>query len=361
MKAKMSRKGRLGMMLAGLCLLIWPTMASAYTRPFGHRAAWNVPIRVNGKLTVPIHPQSAMYVDRYWSTSHGFGTSPAEYGGTPYLNFDVGGYTYPVYYTSDATTTYKIQGATHSWIQGNQNGQSLPWNPAWKPSVGTDAQIILLNADKGMEYDFWAVSSIDHANKIVHCTTASRMGDGVKDADSTGAGNYWTKENGWYSTRGVNIQTFAMLVVPEEIKQGLIPHALSNPVNNTHGMITFAPDPGPPEHPNHDDTGLPEGMRLALNVTEADIDAWIAAMPSGTTDQMKSFARTVARALRDYGWIITDTSGSSHLQFEAPESALSKWTALGVQPAQYPRLTGKTYDYPARCCRAWSPRIGLSY
>ncbi|HSA99779.1 MAG TPA: hypothetical protein VLE49_03945, partial [Anaerolineales bacterium] len=84
------------------------------------------------------------------------------------------------------------------------------------------------------------------------------------------------------------------------------------------------------EHPGTEIANpIPEGMRFALDVTDAQIDSWVATKPSA----YQKLARTVARALRDYGWFVTDTSGAAHLQFEAQASADALWKAQGIDPA----------------------------
>ena len=49
----------------------------------------------------------------------------------------------------------------------------------------------------------------------------------------------------------------------------------------------------------------------------------------------------IARALRDYGWFVTDHAGSAHLQFEDRLTAAAGWTALGLG-----RITAGGKEYP---------------
>jgi len=222
---------------------------------------------------------------------------------------------------ADATDTYTID---IQW-SSNIDGATLPWNPAWQQNEGTDGQIILLDAAQGIEYDFWDVS-LDHSGKIVNAMNGSRVGADIQEP--TAVGNYWTKEDGWVSSRGCGIQYFAMLVVPEEVEQGVIEHALSMPIRNTDGDEFVAPatklehDTNPP--------GIPEGMRFALDVTDGEIQSWLASLPSDLSPGMIEFAEIMAVALRDYGWFITDTAGGAKFQLEAKESALGEWQALGL-------------------------------
>ena len=292
-----------------------------YKRPFGPRAPWNVPVK-----GLERHPGSERYGKLLWD--EGAGERPGNF------NLNVGGeYTYPVYYVSDATDTYTVEA---KWVS-NISGEKIPWNPEWKPNGGTDGQIILLDEKRGIEIDFWQ-AEVDRERKIVRATNCYRIGRGEKLDSATG--NYWKKENGFSPARGIGIQYLAMLGRPEEIALGAIEHALSMPVVNTSGKESIPPATKI-EHPDHPD-GVPEGMRFALDVTDGEIEAWLAALPPEVTPEIRHFARIVAVALRDYGWFTTDTSGGAHLQFEARESAAGMWEALGIIDVES-KETGKTY------------------
>ena len=66
--------------------------ASSYVRPFGADAPWNVPV-----ANLPKHPQSDLYASRLYNNS-----TAARPGN---FNSSFIDYTYPVFYTEDATTT----------------------------------------------------------------------------------------------------------------------------------------------------------------------------------------------------------------------------------------------------------------
>ncbi len=106
--------------------------------------------------------------------------------------------------------------------------------------------------------------------------------------------------------RGVGIQYLAMLVRPEEITQGEIQHALSMPISNP--SKEHLRRPGHQAGASGTDSGneVPEGMRFAMDMTDAQINPGL--LPN--LRPTRKLARTVGRALRDYGWFITDTSGA---------------------------------------------------
>jgi hypothetical protein len=284
-------------------------IVARYVRPYGEKAPWNIPVS-----NLPRHPQSDLYRDRLWYDA------PASRSGN--FNLNLWAYTYPVYYVSDATGEYPVE---TKWDWPNMNGKTVPWNPDWQPAPGTDAQMILLDPEAGREWNFWQVEFRDG---VIHASNANLVD-----------GDYRTKEDGFGPSRGIGVQYLAMLVRPEEVKQGEIAHALSMPIRNTDGTHFVAPatkleHPGRPE-------GIPEGMRFALDVTDEEIEEWLASLPEEVA-QMKGYGRVLARALRDYGWFITDTSGGAHLQNEAWVSAGEEWSRLGLDTVavggkEYPR------------------------
>lgn len=293
---------------------------TTYRRPYGDHAPWNIPVR-----NLPEHPESAMFADRLWNKGC---NSPGNFN----LTFDE--YTYPVYYTANATNSYPIE---TTW-ETNINGKTIPWNPEWQPATGTDAQIILLDSARGYEWNLWQVS---FQNNKVDATNGNLIQEGERSGDGSNPGNYWLKENGFIPSRGIGIQYLAMLVRPGEIEQGIIEHALSMPVRNTDGKI-FVPPATKLEHPDHPSGGIPEGMRFAIRISDDEIDNWLRYLPRELPEQTRRAARIIAIALRDYGWFITDSSGAAHLQFEDRATAGEEWDKLGLNEIkigdkEYPR------------------------
>ncbi|AKV00417.1 hypothetical protein AKJ09_07080 [Labilithrix luteola] len=285
------------------------TRAFTGVRPFGPKAPWNVPVK-----DIPVHPQSATYAGYLWNDNS---------TNVPERDFELNfrKYTYPVYDATLATDSYAVVDQ-NAW--GNLGGTSVPFNPAWRPNDGTDAQLILLDPTTGREWDLWGVVVDVNAKKLT-------IGNG-----NLCPGDYFT--NDWddpktkcTGSRGVGINYLAMLVRPWEIAQGKIEHALSLPIVGTSGT-TFVAPATKLEHPGKAGN-IPEGMRFALNVSEQDIDAYVATF-TGIRPQLKDALRVILVALKDYGWFVTDTAGGTAFQFEAPESAASDWQNAGVLPAQ---------------------------
>ena len=288
-----------------------------YRRAFGPGAPWNVPVK-----NVPEHKKSSMYAERFWN---GASSRPGDVN----LSFDW--YTYPVYYTSDAKGSFYCKS---KW-KTNIDGKMILWNPEWRAAFGTDGQIILLDSVKGFEWDLWQVKFKDDT---VFITNGNLIQSGQTAGDGSDPGNFWTKENGFIPSRGIGVQYLAMLVRPEEIEQGVIEHALSMPIRITDGNFFMAPTTKL-EHPGRP-VGIPEGMRFALRISDKEIEEWITTFKGIVPEKAIAAAQIIARALRDYGWFITDTSGGCHLQFEDMATAGAKWDALGLGKTE---INGKLY------------------
>jgi hypothetical protein len=289
----------------------------SYPQPFGPNAPWNIPVTV-----FPRRVDSDTYRNRLWDIGV---NRPGNFD----LTFD--DYTYPVYDASTATMQAKVV-VREDW-GSNLVGKTIPWNPNWVPSHGfwtgdpsVDSQVIILDPVTGREWDLWQVSYSSG-------TVTISYGDLVP-------GSYWTREQGFAPSRGSGIPYLAMLVRPEEIAAGAIRHALSMPAHNIDRSVFVAPATKTDGDVFGVRNGIPEGMRFALDVTDADIEAW--ATNLSLSDVGKQSARIIATALRDYGWFITDNAGTAHIQFEDRATAGAEWEALGLGTVsaggkEYPR------------------------
>jgi hypothetical protein len=303
-----------GLQVANCTIGIRGVVAS--TRPFGPGAAWNQ--RTAG---LPVHPDSAALVASLYKYSG---------GATPNFNLTFTDFTYPVYDARTATGAYVVQSTDTS---SNLSGQQMPFNPAWQGSAGPDAQIIVLDPPSGREWDLWQVQ---FSAGTVHVSSGSLV-----------PGSYWSKEDGWRPSRGAGIPYLAMLVRPAEVQSGDVGHALSMPTQAVSKDGNYV---APGTKSDGDvwgvTDGVPEGTRFALSVSDADITAWLAGMPSDVPAQMKASLSVIARALRDYGWFVTDHGGASYFQLEDRLSAGADWAALGLG-SFVSAINGKTYPQDA--------------
>lgn len=271
------------------------TRANAYRRPYGNLAPWNIPV-----AGLPRHPESEFYASLLWES-----TMPRD--GNFNLSFE--DHTYPVFSVSEATGYRRIR---TEWPT-DLDGTKIPWNPSWRPAPGLDRQVIIIDEENGRE---WNLFQVTFRGKTVLATNANLV-----------PGDFRTRRTGFSPSRGAGIPYLAMLVRPEEIAAGQILHALSMPAKGTSGE--FSVPPAVKLEHDHGRPGIPEGLRYALDVSDQEIEDWIRGL-SDLPDETQRSARIIARALRDYGWFITDSAGSSHFQFEANVSAHDDWKRLGL-------------------------------
>jgi hypothetical protein len=278
-----------------------------YDRPYADDAAWNRPV-----IGQPQDPASATLAAKLWAN--------------PNINCTFSGFTYPVYELTGSEDFYTVTSATP-----RLDGEQIKLDPAWLPSGGFwegdaehDAQMIILDPATGEQWNLWQVREPNVGAKTVQisngslCVTDYRTGSGANP-----------------HTRGSGLDYLAMLVRPAEVADGAINHALSMPfkgiLNTADGFVAPANSSDGDETSDAVAGGVPTGTRYALDISDAEIDSWAAALSLSATGKLS--AKVIARALRDYGWVVTDNSGSNHLQFEDAASAEAAWTDLGLPPA----------------------------
>jgi hypothetical protein len=273
--------------------------SAEFQRPYGPRAPWNVPVRA-----LSVHPDSAYFSKLMWRDA-------PNTSGNYNLSFTT--YTYPVYKAAEASGVIEVRTRWPS----NINGKTIPWHPDWRPAPGKDGQVIILDEARGRE---WNLFQVKRRRNHLKATNGNLV-----------PGDYRRRIEGYSPSRGIGIAYLAMLVRPEEIYRGRIEHALSMPISNPDGNY-YVP-PATKLENAHGREGIPLGMRFALRVTDAQIETWVRSL-RGASKATERSARIIARALRDYGWFVTDTAGSASFQFEANLSAGAEWQLLGLGASQ---------------------------
>jgi hypothetical protein len=348
-------------------------------RFFADDASWNKPVSAFGAAT---DNRLTQYADRFWN----YAGLPAEPGDT---NVHFRDYSVPIYDVSEANTTVRIFQAI--WAQnqqsfstaGGQIGDTVPWNTSWKPGTGNDRIMHIVNYDTGYNYGFWVVDE-----PKIACNDRNIFGIALFDGPNTKAGYepdnpnhlcmaaygqytglYTVKDGTTHNDRGMGIDKLALVTRANEVKSGAIRHALELTITSTmFGSPECSPansafvsgagvDCGfylPPStrvefSGNENDritnrcsvptqvnsTGrsktIPEGIRIALNISDGDIQAWL--NQRGFTGAKRETARIFAVALRDYGAIVGET-GCFGIGIETdglmnPTTA-NTWASLGI-------------------------------
>ncbi len=267
-----------------------------------------------------------------------------------------------VYYAKNATTTKKIWASVYpsnldgiKSVSGSepdrlkyQPDNTIPWNPSWRTGEGGDNEIVILDEPNGRIYEISGykrdLAAVTQCGPFVGdrlCAYTVNIG-----RDYNGAAIDYRTFMGPLNRRGVGLSMYQTLVTPEEVKAGEIRHAMGVSIPNTAtGPICSAAQLGTAaegktcgtavapatkfewggvksmrERNNvapqfldiyTQDKLIPEGMRFALDIDDAYIEKWISTRTDLTTNPKKAeTARIFARALRDYGFLIVDTSGA---------------------------------------------------
>lgn len=333
-------------------------------RYFGPDAPWNLTAAQVGRSL-----RYAGYADRFWRAADLRGRDDPSFRGQVDVLF--GDYSVPIYDRREATTEVRVFRTFWGWPGTIPTGGTIPWNPSWQPAGGTDATLLVVDPSTGSDIELWAIQRGNWSS----CLTPENLLAGyVPDQDlCVGTANLIThadsrpvdvrRERGRTPVRGMGVEKLALLTRADEVASGRIDHALEMTVGNT----MFGPacpggpdDPGagvtcgfflPPatkvEHaegpaavcstePGADEPAartdtVPSGMRFALAMTDREIDAWLAGRQ--LAEPLRSTARIFAVALRDYGWMVAETScAGASIETDGltnPVTAAT-WARLGV-------------------------------
>lgn len=354
--------------------------------PFGN-AIWNQPI-----CDVGNYSRSADFVQRFfkWSVLNNSTGNTLNYQKLR-VNFGFGvdirnSFAHPIYYAKDATTQVQIEASV---LPSNLDGikwegstdydrhkyrpdRYIPWNPAWEAPQGGDNSMIILDDQQGIIYEIFGykkdLEAYTQCGPVFRdriCTYHVEIG---RDEVSGEIIDYRTYE-GPLQRRGSGLSLLAGLLTADDVASGEIRHALSVAIPNTAkkpacteaqlGTTAESNTCGTALAPatkfeyvaiDHGITdqdawkgiydnskSIPEGTRFAINITDQEIESWISSQPKFSGNAKKAqVARVIAKALRDYGFIIADTSGFPSIQNTGiinPEEK-AKWQNLGIDSLQ---------------------------
>lgn len=364
-----------------------------YQVPFGN-AVWNQPV-----CGLPRYAKSADYANRFYKWSNMNDGKPENQGNNGRLSALVGiqplyeNWSRNVYYAKDATMQATVHSAS---FDSNLDGKTwndqpliprpgylsknptnkIPWNPAWQTGQASDNEIVILDESNGRIYEIFGIKH-DPFAKLLQCglyadrdicSYLTKVGRDVN-------GNYYDYRTfeGNDPSRGVGISSYATLVTPEEVLAGEIRHAIGFAIPNTSvGPVCtnaqrgtnaegqscgFAVSPAsqvewggitvPGMVPAEwsaiytQDKLIPEGMRFALDIDDAGIEAWINSRAEYRANtRLAQTARIFARALRDYGMIVADTGKVPAIQMAGAVNPQARqlWSNVGLNE----QFTGDT-------------------
>ena len=342
----------------------------AATNPpfFAATTSWNVPV-----ACLDDRADSSRWAHNWFNSATYLGRIDPTQRGAIDIAFDE--YSTPIYNAAEATGNHRF--FLTWWGHGDNLGaeRTIPWNPAWRPAPGNDGEMLIVDHTTGREWGLWGVQPVNWSGCLTignllagyqpgvdicaSMVTVAREPDGSFSDFRTSSGT----SDGWGRGMGA-IHGLALLPTLDEIENGSINHALNmetygsmfGPACTPAQMATsaagvscgFATAPatrlewfdgpaqycGPVAQQNTDAARaqtVPPGMRFALNLTDTQIEAWLD--NRGYSGPKRSTARIFAVALRDFGWIISDTScwGSAiAVDGGANPASSARWAALGI-------------------------------
>ncbi len=349
-----------------------------YKVPFGN-AVWNQPA-----CNLPLDTQSADYASRFWNYRNGNDLSATGLAARNRTTIGFGfedvraSFSRTVLNTKDANRTIQIQASVYNSnldgtgpLVSNLPKTSIPWNDAWVIGQGGDNEAVILNDQtgeiiylSGVKKDLEAYTQCGPFLRERLCTYSVQV-----SRDPSGQKIDYRTYEGSTGDRGSGLSFYATLTTPEEVAAGEIRHALGMAIPNTAigpecttsqlntaaEGVTCGTAVAPASKfewktvtkhsariggitPELDalytqKALIPEGSRFRLNVDDAYVENWINSRPDLKADAKKAqTARIFARAMRDYGIIIVDTSGVSDIQVSSALNPTAKkvWESVGI-------------------------------
>ncbi|MGD9989901.1 hypothetical protein [Pseudonocardia sp.] len=208
-------------------------------------------------------------------------------------------WTVPVYY-ADASTPRQTVRLTEDWGASELRNVPVPANA--KPDPSEDAHLSIVDRSTGCVYDFWG----------------AKGGSGGLSASWGNA--IPTNSNGIYpggmGSRGSGFSAAAGIVTADELRRGVINHALvfAYPQTKSGGPVAPATKS---DGTSGGGNALPEGARMRLD-------------PSLNLKSLglNKYELTIATAMQKYGMILGDTSGGFTIYAQHPQSAPGAFTGL---------------------------------
>lgn len=221
-------------------------------------------------------------------------------------------WSYPIYYVSDPST-YTLEDVylTENWnpVGHLMRNVPIPVGVPLKPDPTSDGLIAIVDTVHRMEWDFWAASRNPNGT-WKRTWYQGRMLLTARTGDRyylDGLGSSYIAN----SARGSGFALVPGLIRPAELRSGFIPHALALAIPSPASGGCVPPATNSDEE---SDSGypfaLPDGARIRLKPS-VWTDTAIAAQPWTFVE------KTIARALRDYGAFIADSTGPGQVALYA--------------------------------------------
>jgi len=246
---------------------------------FSDKSAWNAVLPDNA----PISPDSATYVQSWIAQVKKYG---------PWINVEQ--YSVPVYTVPETQTevTVNLISSGSGCVSDLRTAfQKVPVPDNAQPAAGTDKHLAVWQPTTNTMWEFWSMDM----NNVTHeweCKWGGKM-----ENVSSNPGFYLAPCTGWGAT-ATSLALTGGLVLIDEIKSGVIEHALALAVDETT-KDTFVSPAERGDGWSVSSIALPEGTRFrlpaSLNITDLGLHP---------------FAELLAYAFQKYGGLIRDTAGA---------------------------------------------------
>lgn len=275
-------------------------------------------LATNSPFVTPIGPSpvvdvnSASYLTYYNGVyqQKGFGT-------TAFFRANTYDYSYPIYEikkTAVLGTDYTVQSTVKCtaynkcYLEGTGIGDisNMPFPKTASADPGTDHHLVVIDSKGGKIYELYGAQNVGGVWSAQHGTVITIGSLGTKDKDPL-----------TYCSRASCIPIVATVVRKEELmKDKAINHVLGIAVPGAHCKVGNGSNSCTTKdivYPAGNSDGiilnggaLPEGARLQLNMTPAEIDS-----QSWTPE-----TKIIAKALQTYGAVVVDQAGAIAIQLE---------------------------------------------
>ncbi len=228
-----------------------------------------------------------------------------------------------------------------------------PVRPAGPTGLDSDAHVVLYDVDNAVEYDFWGVTTFLDADG--NTLGGGLPGPAILEAgaadffDVTGPG---VNPDGLWSARAAGTPLLAGLILPEDVQNGVIDHALACATPRTRNTGSDPSEPASSdymypastteaENYNTNPLAMASGQRLRLKQTIVnDEDEPI------DEDTLAPITRMYLTALRTYGAYVVDNSEGFTFYAEDIHTA-----NLQLSDEEVNELIGQPADSPLSPCK----------
>jgi hypothetical protein len=249
-----------------------------------------------------------------------------------------------VYINTDRWTTPVVAGGTPTKLVCRQivcgDGEStqiLSIPSDVDPDPRYDGWFTVFDVSKPVAYDLWRARREDDGSISYNY---------MRKWDLNGSGYQKPYQ---VSARGSGLPLFAGLIRPNELKAGLINHALAISVPGPAQSVFV--QPASATDGNGRVTSLPEGARIRLkdNVAVPKPVDPVTNKPIKLTSQQKRMSDAIVAALRTYGAIVVDRAAvpTLYAQRDVTRSMISGNELLGLHLEDFEVVKlGQKYKYP---------------